>query len=248
VTDSPHVQVGDVHVSHESEPGGSLLAGFSAFGLAGLTAADFFVDQLELEERGHVTVDGIPSITPFEEGRPRHHTRLFSRDDLDLTVLVGELPVTRSVGEPFADAVLDWTVASGVDDVAVLSGIPIPHGPEQHRAYYIATDDYRRRRLEGADVPPMGNGFLDGLNATLLERGIDSPLAVGVYVTPVHQQVPDVEAAIRLVDTVNEVYDLGVDAAPLVAFAEEVSRYYEDLAERLEAQEPREIPEDRMYM
>jgi uncharacterized protein len=248
MVDPARLDSGDFRVSHESEPSASLLAGFSAFGLAGLTAVDFFVDQLELEERGHVTADGLPAITPFEEGRPRHHTRLFSRDDLDLTVLVGELPIARSVSEPFANAVLDWTVSSGVDDVAVLSGVPIPHGPEQHRTYYVATDDYRGRHLEDADVPPMGSGFLDGLNATLVERGIDSPLAVGVYVTPVHPQVPDVEAAIRLVETVSEVYGLDVDAAPLQAFAEEVRQYYEDLAERLEAHEPREMPEDRMYM
>ena len=237
----------DFNVMHETAPNETLLAGFSAYGLAGLTAADYLVDHLELEEHGHVTAEGLPSITPFEEGRPRHHTRLFSREDLDVTVLVSELFVPASVGRTFGDAILDWTAEAGVEDVAVLAGIPLPHGPDEHQTYYVATDDYRQRRLEGAAVSPMGRGFLDGTNAALVERGLESELGVCVYVTPVHAQVPDVEAAIRLVEAVESVYDLGVDPGPLESFAHEIEEYYAGLAERLEAREA-DVPEDRMYM
>ena len=59
--------------THESAPSGGVIAGFSAYGLAGLTAADYPVDQLDLTERGHVTASGIPAITPFEDGRPRRN-------------------------------------------------------------------------------------------------------------------------------------------------------------------------------
>jgi uncharacterized protein len=234
-------------VSHETEPSETLLAGFSSFGLAGLTAADYLVDHLDLSETGHITVEGLPSITPFENGRPRHHTRLFSRPDLDVTVLVSELFVPTPLGKTFSDAVLDWTEGHGVRDVAVLAGIPVPHGPDEHEAFFIATDDYRQRRLRDAEIRPMARGFLDGTNAALVERGLASPLGVCVYVTPAHAQIPDVEAAVRLLEAVESVYDLGIDAAPLQEFAETVQQYYAELAERMEARET-EVPEDRMYM
>ncbi|KAB1198725.1 MULTISPECIES: proteasome assembly chaperone family protein [Haloferax] len=235
------------HISHDEEPSQVLIAGFSSFGLAGLTAADFIVDYLELEETGHLTVEGLPSVTPFLEGRPRHHTRLFSRPDLDVTILVGELFVPADYGMAFSNTILDWMEQNGVQEIAVLAGVPIAHGPDEHRAFYVATDDYREARLQTVDIPPMGRGFFGGTNAALVERGIGSPLGVGVYVTPVHAQVPDVEAAIRLVDAVNEVYELGVDSHPLESFADEVRQYYAELADRLEESES-ELPEDRMYM
>jgi uncharacterized protein len=239
--------VTDVHVSHATEPSGTVLAGFSSFGLAGLTAVDFLIDQLELEQQGHVTVDGLPAITPFTDGRPRYPTRLYSRDDIDVTVLVGELFVPPTVGGRFADALLDWTEGGGVEEVVVIAGVPVPHGPDAHRTFYVATDDYRERRLGNRAMQPMGSGFLDGVNAALMSRGIDSPLGVCIYVTPVHAQAPDVDAAIRLVETVDAVYDLGVDATPLTEFADRVRQYYSDLAARIEAKAP-ETPEDRMYM
>ena len=235
-------------VEHDAEPGTALIAGFSSFGLAGLTAVDYLVDDLDLEETGHVRIDGAPSITPFTKGTPRHPIRLYTAPDLDITVLVAEQYVAPFLGELLADALLDWTEANGVEEIAVLAGVTVAHGPDAHRTFHVATEDYRAARLDGGpDVPAMESGFLDGANAGLLERGLDSPLGVGVFVTPVHAQAPDVDAAVRLVDTVNATYDLGVDAAPLEAFAEEIRRRYEDLAERIEEREP-EGSYDRMYM
>lgn len=239
----------DFTIQQSSPPGGTLLCGFTTMGLAGLSAVDFLVQQLDLQETGHLSVEGLPTITPFEDGRPTHHTRLFSRPDLDVTVLKSELFVPASLGKTFGDAVLDWTEGHDVDEVVVLAGVPIQHAPDEHETYYIATDDFRKKRLAKTDVEPMARGFLDGVNGALVGRGIDSPLGVGVLVTPVHQQSPDIEAAIRLIETVNDVYDLGVDTGPLQEFAAEVARYYEELADRMETEERRaDASEDRMFM
>ncbi|WP_144796255.1 proteasome assembly chaperone family protein [Halorubrum depositum] len=234
-------------VAHDSTPSDVLVAGFSSYGLAGLTAVDYLVDDLDLEETGHVRIEGLPSITPFAKGRPRHPIRLYSADDVDVTVLVAEQFVPPALGKLLSSAILDWTEGAGVSEIAVLAGVPIPHGPDAHRTFYVATDDYREARLADETVPPMEAGFLDGTNASLLERGMDSPLGVGVFITPVHAQAPDVEAAVRLVDTVDDTYDLGVDSEPLASFAEEIRRHYEGLAERMEEREP-EGGYDRMYM
>lgn len=93
----------------------------------------------------------------------------------------------------------------------------------------------------------MGQGFLDGFNATLLEQGMDSPLGVGVYITPVHPQPQDIEAAIRLVETISTVYELSVDAGPLRTYGEEIRQYFTDLAEQIDTRKE-EHPHDRMYM
>lgn len=236
------------HISNDASPSTTVVAGFSAFGLAGLTAADFLVDHLELEQTGHLTAEYLPSITPFEAGRPRHHSRFFSRPDLDLTVLVNELFLPTPVADPFADTLLAWTDEHDVSEILVLSGIPYAHGPDEHDAFYVASDDYRERRLAAADIRPMGRGFLDGIDGSLMYRGIESDLRTAVFITPVHAQAPDVPAAIRLVEAFDRVYDLGIDAGPLEEFARTVEQYYKDLATRLETVDDRQRPEDRMYM
>lgn len=235
-------------ITHETSPSGRLIAGFSSFGLAGLTAVDFLVDRLDLRETGYVSTEALPAITPFENGTPRHHTRLFSRPDLDLTVLVNELFVPLWAADPFAKAVLEWTDSNAVQEITVLSGVQMPHAPEDHEVYYVATTDYQEARRPDAEVAAMGAGFLDGVNASLIGRGMDSALRVGVLSTPVHAQVPDVEAALRLIEAVARLYDLDVDTAELEQFAAEVEQYYRDLEARLQEVDQGEAPEDRMYM
>lgn len=238
-------------VTTDSEPDSeTLLCGLSEFGLAGLTAADYLVEQLALEPVGHVTADGLPAITPFEAGTPRHHTRLFSRPDLEVTVLVGELLVPGHAAGPFAEGVLSWAEEAGVSEVVVLSGVPIAHGPDDHRPFYIASDGYQRaRNLDAAGIQAMSGGYLDGFNGTVTARGLDSPLRTAVFTTPAHAQAPDAEAALRLLNAVLAVYDLDVDTGPLEGFAAEVSKHYEELAERMaESTGDESMPEDRMYM
>ncbi|MFC6953300.1 proteasome assembly chaperone family protein [Halorubellus litoreus] len=226
-----------------------VISGFAAYGLAGLTAVDYLRERLDLEPCGYVTTDALPTITPFEDGRPHHHTRILTREDLDVAVLHGGLFVPNSAAKPFTDAILDWTESASVDEVAVLSGVPIPHAPEDHRTFHVSTRDYFDVRVADADpeIPGMGNGFLDGVDAALVERGMVSDLAVGVFLTPVHERVPDVDAAIQLLDTVTRLYDLDVDTGPLEAFAADVAAYYERLHERLESIPDNERPEDRMF-
>lgn len=237
--------------STDEPPEDVVVAGFAQYGLAALTAVDFLADQLELEETGHVTASGLPTLTPFESGRPRHHTRLLSRADLAVTVLLGEMFVHSEAAGTFSGAVLDWVADSDVDELVVLSGVPVPHGPDDHRTFYVATDDYRDHRLGDGSVEPMTNGFLDGVNGALVGRGMDTDLEVCVLVTPVHARMPDVEAAIRLVDTVDDLYGLDVDTDPLVAFGGEVGEYYTELQDRLQRQgdrDDRTLPDDRMFM
>ena len=241
--DSPTFEIRD-----RTEPSGTVLAGFSSFGLAGLTAANFLVEQLGLEETGHLTATTLPAITPFEEGRPRHHSRFFSRGDADVTVFVSELFIPTEAADSFAETFLSWTDSGGVEEVAVLSGVPVAHGPNEHRVFYVATEDYYDRRLADAEYSGMGNGFLDGVKASLVGRGMDTPLRTGVLITPVHAHVPDVSAAIRLVEAVTDLYDLPVDPGPLEAFAAEVESYYQELQNRLDTVEEGHISEDRMFM
>jgi uncharacterized protein len=230
------------------DPTETLIAGFAEYGLAGLSAADYLRKELDLEQTGHIAVDQLPAVTPFEDGTPRHHTRLFSKPGLDITIVVGELFVPAHAAEPFGNAILEYTESNAVEEVVVLSGVPTAHGPDDHRPFYVASEDYQQARLDSDDIAPMPGGFLDGLNGALMERAIDDPLKACVFTTPVHQQVPDVDAALRLLEAVEAAYGLGVDTGPLEEFAAAVSEQYAELAARVEAQQEEQVPEDRMYM
>lgn len=60
--------------------------------------------------------------------------------------------------QPFSEAVLERTGTEDIDEVVVLHGVTIPHAPEEHQVFYVATEDYRNHRLADAEIPAMGRG------------------------------------------------------------------------------------------
>jgi len=240
----------------EQASGTTLVVGQSHFGLAGVTAADYLVRHLESTEVGHVTAESLPAIAPFEAGVPRHHSRLYDLDDHPVTVLVGELFVPVPAAREYADAVLEWTSERAIEEIVVLHGVPFPHGPEEHEVFYVATSEFAERRLADQSLQPLKGGFLDGVVGELVTRGLEETTPdTGVLTTPTHPPGPDVDAALKLLAAVENLYGFDVDETELRESGEQLQQHYEQLADRMaaiaegeEGAGSRDYPEDRMYM
>lgn len=245
-----------VDTQPHDDPGQALVVGLAAPGVGGLTAVDYLVRQLAVEEIGYVTPDALPAITPVEAGTPRNHTRLYNLVDVDLSVLVGELFVPTWAARSFADALLEWVATADIEEIVVLHAVPYPHDHSAHAAFYVATDEYRKRRLDGTDIQPLQGGVLDGVAGELMSRSLAGTAPpVGVYITPVHPPGPDIDASLYLLDALESVYGVSLDLTELEDLSDEIHQYYATLSERLaaledadESADSREFAYDRMYM
>lgn len=239
----------------EIESGQTLLVGLASPGMAGLTAVNQVVKSVESREIGYISPTDLPGITPFEDGTPRHHTRLYDLVGTDVIVLVGELFVPAWAARSFADSLLQWSREGEVSEIAFLHTVAYPHGPDDHRVFHVATDAYRDRRLTGQSTPMKG-GVLDGVAGEVVNAslGADGP-PVGVFITPAHPPGPDVDGALLFLDAVENIYDISVDRTELEELSREIKQYYETLDERLatineadEGRDERDFYADRMYM
>lgn len=245
----------EVTVPTDRRPGETLVLGLANFGMAGLTAVDYLVRHLDSEPVGAVVPHGLPAIAPFEDGRPRHPTRLYDVAETSLCVLVGELFVPPAIAQPFAGALLDWARSADIEEVVVLHGVPYPHGEQEHAVFHVATDAYRDARLDDAELAPLAGGVLDGPPGELVIRNLDDGLPVGVFVTPTHPPGPDVDASIKLLDALESLYAFEVDETELRQLGEEMRQYYAQLGDRMaklaegeKSVSSHDYPEDRMYM
>lgn len=243
----------EIHVDEPDSVGETLLVGLSNVGMAGITAIDYLVRHRNCDQIGHVTARGQPSITPFADGTPRHHTRLYCIEERGVTALASELFLTIGSAGDFVDSLVDWTATHGVEEIVVFNGVPFPHGPDEHAVFYVANDAFRERRLEGTDLSPLRGGFLDGAIGEVVARNLEGAgPPTGVYVTPTHPPGPDLDAALLFLDALQRTHGIEVDREELERLSEDTKRYYAELAERLqgldESDDRREYPEDRAYM
>lgn len=221
--------------THEA-PEPTVIAGFPGPGMAAVSAIQYLIDRMDLDETGHVHAEGLPAITPYKDGRPYHATRLFSGDSLPITILSSELPVPIQHSEPFGRVLLDWIETREVSEVALLTAIPGLDGKDG--LSFVASEDYFEARLADTDVAPLNSGFLTGVNASLIDRAMDTDLRVGVISTSTTPYRPlDPDAALRLVEGLRRIYDLEVDIERLRGFADSMRRHYEELAAQIDSQE-----------
>ncbi|WP_254272534.1 proteasome assembly chaperone family protein [Haloarcula marina] len=236
----------------------TLVLGQAHIGMASVTAVDYLVRHLPSTQIGRLSATELPGIAPFEEGKPRHHSRFYTLDETELTVLIEELFIPVTSARSYTDALLDWVTDQSIEEIVVLHGVPFPHGPEEHEVFHVATDAYRERRLADGSIPGLRGGFLDGVVGELITRSLENEGAgpdIGVFVTPTHSPGPDIDAALRLLDVLTDVYGFTVDETELRELGEQFSEYYEQLAERMaaiseggETLGSHDYPEDRMYM
>ena len=220
----------------DEPPEATVIAGFPGPGMAAVSANQYLIEQMDLEQNGHIHAEGLPAITPYENGRPYHPTRLFSTDELPVTVLTSELPVPVQLSEPFGRVLLDWIEDRDVKEVTLLTTIPQLDSGKS--VSYVASEDYVDHRLTDTPFEPLTGGFLTGVNAGLIDRAIDTELRVGVIATGVHPYRPlDPEATLRLVDAMMTLYGFDVDVEQLREFAGRMRQHYEELTEQIEAQD-----------
>ncbi|WP_440772464.1 proteasome assembly chaperone family protein [Natronorubrum sp. DTA28] len=258
---SPDVRY-ESSVSTADRLSGTLFVALSNLGVAGVTALDHLVTARGCDQIGAVRSRGVPQITPVENGEPRHPIRVYASPEtdtgIDYCAVLSELSIPVWAAAPFVDAILNLIgrTEADIDEIVIFHGIPIPHDPDEHEVYAVSTPEYRTRRLENTDIVPLNGGVLDGVPSELTLRNLDGETPpVGTLVTPIHPPGPDFDAALRFLAFVREVYALDVDDDPLRERSVAMTRYYSELAERLETLEAGDVPigtqswpEDRMYM
>ena len=101
--------------------------------VAGPKPADLDGGHADGDEQYRGPEDGPGDARPPEV--PRHATETLSGDALDAAVLTSGLFVPMWAADRFSEAVLEWTETGGVEEVPILSGVPVAHGPDDHRTF-----------------------------------------------------------------------------------------------------------------
>jgi len=245
----------EIQTAPDADPGETLIVGAANPGLGGLTALDYLVTHTLTEQIGHVATRKTPDITPFTMGEPRYPMRVYTAADSDITLLISEILVPVWAGEPLADAVVRWVADHEIEEICLVHGVPFPHGPDEHVVFHVGTPEYRERRIADSDIQPLGGGFFDGVVGELLMRSLDGDTPrTGVLTTPTHPPGPDFESALLFLEALESLYGLEVDETELRTRSEEMKRYFQELADRMQSMEQgeplgsRDYPEDRMFM
>ncbi len=228
------IQVLEKKETKEKEP--VILVGLPDVGLVGVIAVGHIVSSLKLPEIGYIKSENLPPIAVLHGGLPHAPIRLFG--DGKLIAVLSETAIPASAIRPLADLIVDWTETKKASKVILVSGITEPNRPsiETPKVFGAASDPDTLKGLSESGIEIMSEGVVVGPHAVILQECAEREIPATVLLSQAFYNLPDPQAAAMIIDTLNKLLDIQVDASSLLEKGEEIRLRARDVMRRTQTE------------
>jgi len=211
-----------------------LICGFPSAGVVGTIAASAIIEQFEMEEIAHIRSKYMPSAAVFIDGRLRHPFRIYASEKRNLLVVMTELPVAEEGMYHVSSILLDWASSIGVKETVVIDGIPVQGLPADRKVLYAAEESKLKDLQEDKEMEILKKGIITGIAGSILSETLCRDMVGFALLTPALIMIPDPEGAVKLLQALNRLYDVGVKVEELQKSGDIIREKMGEVAENVE--------------
>ncbi|MBI2148574.1 proteasome assembly chaperone family protein [Candidatus Woesearchaeota archaeon] len=186
----------------------TMIQGFPSFGLVSTLTVKFLIDHLDVEEIGYIESEHITPLTAIHKSKVVNPITFFYNKKYNL-VLVQSLTEVAGYEWELASTMVEVAKTLAAKEIIVIESMP-PHGEDDLDVYYYSN----KSKLKLKEIK---ESLVMGTTAALLLKAKTFP--VTCIFAEAHSQLPDSEAAARVVDALNSYLKLKVDYKPLLEAA-----------------------------
>ena len=198
-----------------------IIQGFPSLGLVSTITTKFLLDNLETEVIGHIESEKILPLTAIHKSQVVNPITIYYNKKSNL-VIVQSLTEVAGHEWKLAETVLELAQTLNSKEIIVIESMPT-HEQKINLFYYS-----NKAKLK---LKPISEGIVMGTTAALLLKAESFP--VTCLFAEAHSQLPDSEAAAKVVEFLNTYLKLKVDYNPLL---EDAKKFESKLKEMLEKQ------------
>jgi uncharacterized protein len=219
-----------------------IFAGFVGPGLAGPLAVGYMIEKLKMQEVGYLRSKYLPPSTVFIQGRLRHPFRFYSNKNGTICAIICEITLRIDGLYNIASAILDWAEGKGSKELIILDGVA---SDEHDSKTFCAAEEDLCRIMSDKGISMISQGFITGIPGSILNECLIRKMRAITLLVKASHTSPDPLAAATLIEAVNRVYGLAIDARELRAQKEKLGIEFKELSEKYK--EHRQV-DSGMYM
>tara|TARA_Y100000590_G_scaffold449001_1_gene586486 strand:+ start:44 stop:769 length:726 start_codon:yes stop_codon:yes gene_type:complete len=189
-----------------------IFAGFVGAGLVGTISADYIINKLGMNEIGFLRSKHLPPSTVFMQGRLRHPFRLYTNNDGSICVIICEIIINSEGLYTIASAILDWAEEKGSNEIVILDGVA---SDKHDKKTFCAAEVDLCRVMEDHGVKMIPQGFITGISGGILNECLIRKIQGVTLLVKADETMPDILAAVTLIEALNKIYGLDVDTKEL---------------------------------
>ncbi len=190
------------------------------------------MEELKMEEIGHIESKHFPPLAVLYRGVAIHPFRIYNADDLVL--FLSDFVVPPNVTYDMTNAIVEWMKKNNSKELITLNSIAVRQKTNGVAAASNSPEGLKR--LGELDLPILPFGNINGLSGTLLTRSIASDIPASCLFAEVLNQYPDPRAAASVVDVLNRMLNIEVNSEPLLKEAEEIESRLKELAQAVQGE------------
>jgi uncharacterized protein len=225
----------DVQVILEKEPRAKnplLIEGFPGIGLVGNIASQYIVNELKMTYLGAISSKFFPPFAVLLGGIVNMPVRIYEEPEKELVVITADIAIHPLASYDIGKEIVSWAESIKAKEMVCLAGITMMS--EQHRVFgAVSIKDMMDRIEDKAEIFEMGT--ITGITGSIMNECKIRRMPAICLLGETASDDPDPRAAIKVVETLNKIYGLGVSMARLAEQADQIEVQMHQLAQQLKA-------------
>ena len=209
-----------------------VLEGSPELGLIGNIVGWLLVEELKMEEIGHIESKFFPPLAVLYRGLAMQPFRIYSNGEIVL--FLSDFIVPPEVTFDMTNGIVEWMERNQSKELITFNSIMVRQKTEGVAAAANTMDGLKR--LGDLELPILPFGNINGISGTLLTRCLTSNIPGSCLFAEVLNQYPDPRAAASVVDVLNKMLGTKVNSEPLLKEAEEIESRLKQLAQAVKGE------------
>jgi len=210
-----------------------VLEGSPELGLIGNIVGWLLVEELNMKQIGHIDSKYFPPLAVLYKGVAMHPFRIYSAEGLVL--FLSDFIVPPLVAYDMSNAIIDWMDKNNSKELITFNSIVVREKIQGVAG--AANSEDGLKRLGDLKIPILPFGNVNGVSGTLLTRSLNKEIPASCLFAEVLNQYPDPRAAAGVVDVLNRMLNINVNAEPLLKEAEEIESRLKELAQQVQGEQ-----------
>lgn len=215
-----------------------VLEGSPELGLIGNILGWLLVEELNMKQIGYIDSKDFPPLAVLYKGIAIHPFRIYSSKGIVL--FLSDFIIPPNVSYDMSQAIVEWMEKNNSKELITFNSMVVMEKTDS--VAVAANSDESLKRLGDSELPILPFGNVNGLSGSLLTKTATKNIPASCLFAEVLNQYPDLRAAASLVNVLNKMVNIDVNAEPLIKEAEEIEERLKELAKRV----PNE-PESPIY-
>ena len=215
-----------------------VLEGSPELGLIGNILGWLLVEELKMKQIGHIDSKEFPPLAVLYKGVAIHPFRIYSSEGIVL--FLSDFIVPPQVSYDMSNAIVNWMERNNSKEFITFNSMVVMEKSDSVAG--AANSEEALKRLGDIELPILPFGNINGLSGSLLTKTATKNIPGSCLFAEVLNQYPDPRAAASLVNVLNKMLDIDVNAEPLIKEAEQIEERLKELAKRVPSE-----PESPIY-